>query len=488
MSADGGADDGSANEGGERLTTEGLRAIFNTVNDAIFVHDPDGRIVDVNRTAAELYGYSRSELRDGSVGPLSSGEPPYTRENATERIRRAAEGEAQRFEWRARDSDDRVFWQEVSLNRTVIDDAVRVLAICRRIDERKRTERRFQTLIDNLPGMVYRCRNESGWPMEFVGGQCGELTGYDAGAIESGAVNWGEEVIHPEDRERVDREVQAALDENEQFELTYRIRTADGTERWVWERGQRIEVPGTSGESLEGFITDVTERREAEQRLREQRDGLELLNQVLRHDIRNDLQVVTGYAEVLSEECDDETLHDHIETVHESADHAADLTVTARQMADVLLSRDEELHPVDLRVVLENELTELQTSAPGAVVTSETPIPAVTVRANDLLGAVFRNVLKNAVQHNDKDVPEVAVSVTTTEAVVRVRIADNGPGVPDAQKRTVFGKGEAGLESSGTGMGLYLVRTLVDSYGGEVWIEDNDPEGAVFVVELPRVE
>jgi signal transduction histidine kinase len=68
---------------------------------------------------------------------------------------------------------------------------------------------------------------------------------------------------------------------------------------------------------------------------------------------------------------------------------------------------------------------------------------------------------------------------------VAIRIADNGPGVSADQKDTLFGTGERDLESTGSGMGLYLVDTLVTSYGGEVWIEDNDPEGSIFVVELP---
>jgi signal transduction histidine kinase len=71
---------------------------------------------------------------------------------------------------------------------------------------------------------------------------------------------------------------------------------------------------------------------------------------------------------------------------------------------------------------------------------------------------------------------------------VRVEIADNGPGIPDSRKETIFGKGESGLESAGTGIGLYLVDSLVEAPGGDVWVEDNDPAGSRFVVELPTAE
>jgi signal transduction histidine kinase len=121
-------------------------------------------------------------------------------------------------------------------------------------------------------------------------------------------------------------------------------------------------------------------------------------------------------------------------------------------------------------------------------VTVENRIPDVEVRGNELLEAVFRNVIENAIVHNDKEAPRVRISTRLEDGAVVVAIADNGPGVPDSQKETIFGKGEKGLDSAGAGIGLYLVRTLLDQYGGDVRVEDNDPEGAVFLVELPVVE
>jgi signal transduction histidine kinase len=105
-----------------------------------------------------------------------------------------------------------------------------------------------------------------------------------------------------------------------------------------------------------------------------------------------------------------------------------------------------------------------------------------------MVSSVFRNLLKNAIQHNDKPVAAVKVSAAERDDTVIVRVADNGPGVPDDRKEAIFGKGDRGLETTGTGIGLYLVDTLVTSYGGEVRVEDNDPDGSVFVVELPKSE
>jgi signal transduction histidine kinase len=253
--------------------------------------------------------------------------------------------------------------------------------------------------------------------------------------------------------------------------------------------------------ALHAMVRDITERKASERRLEEQRDNLDILNQVFRHDIRNDIQLITAYTELLGDECDEGEAQDYVETVLDNANHAVELTATAREMARVMLSKDEKLQQVDLRTVLATELEEVRSAYPDAVITRESDLPPSTVRANDMLGSVFRNLLKNAVQHNHRGVPEVAVSASAGDGTVVVRIADNGPGIPDEAKDAIFARGEKGLDSSGTGIGLYLVETLVENYGGDVRVEDraaqeppagptssdDEPTGAAFVVELPTV-
>jgi len=234
-------------------------------------------------------------------------------------------------------------------------------------------------------------------------------------------------------------------------------------------------------------IIDVTERAEYEQHLKQQRDDLDVLNQVLRHDMRNDLQLVLAYSEMLRDVVPADQ-QSHLDTVIESAHHAVELTTTARDMSDVLLDKGNDTGQARLRPAIETELDKLRSTYTDAEITVDDGIPDVTVRGNDLLNSVFRNLLKNAIQHNDTAIPAVTVSVTEGEETVTVQIADNGPGVPDHQKDEIFGKGEKGLESAGTGIGLYLVQTLVSTYGGEIDVDDNDPDGAVFTVTLPRAD
>lgn len=121
-------------------------------------------------------------------------------------------------------------------------------------------------LLRNLPGMAYRCANDSDWTMEFVSSGSKSLTGFDpADLIDNRVVSYGE-LIHPDDRERVWKTVQRSLDDHSSFRVTYRIRAADGSERWVWEQGLGIPSPDGRIEAIEGFITDITDHRELARR------------------------------------------------------------------------------------------------------------------------------------------------------------------------------------------------------------------------------
>ena len=145
-----------------RESEANYRTIFNAANDAIFVHDPEtGAILDVNEKACEMYGYSREELVRLPFDMTDAGQPPYSRREALEWLRMAANGEPQLFEWLSKDRSGRLFWTEVSLKRVLIGDRLRVLAVVRDITERKKaeealreSEERFRNLMDHVPGIA----------------------------------------------------------------------------------------------------------------------------------------------------------------------------------------------------------------------------------------------------------------------------------------------------------------------------------------------
>lgn len=140
--------------------------------------------------------------------------------------------------------------------------------------ERQAYSRQFETLVETLPGVVYRTRDTPEWETDFIGGNCESLTGYPADAIVAGEVTWDADIIHPDDRETVRQSVETQLEDGDGFELTYRILTADGERMWVTEHGQR--VASEDGEAIfEGFITDVTALKENERQLAQYSDTLE---------------------------------------------------------------------------------------------------------------------------------------------------------------------------------------------------------------------
>lgn len=116
--------------------------------------------------------------------------------------------------------------------------------------------RSINGILNDLPGMVYRCRNNPEWPMEYVSEGCVELTGYQVeDIVNSRKLSYGRMIIG-EDKEPVWQEVQNALREHRRFELIYRIRTAGGEIKWVWEKGKGIYSADGELSGIEGFITD----------------------------------------------------------------------------------------------------------------------------------------------------------------------------------------------------------------------------------------
>lgn len=118
--------------------------------------------------------------------------------------------------------------------------------------------RRLETLVANIPGVVYRCDDKPPWPMRSIRGDFTDLSGYAATEFVHGELTWGDDLIHPADREAVNTAVEDGLENDDSFEIQYRIKTASGGTRWVLERGQRISNGQDEQTILEGFVTDIT--------------------------------------------------------------------------------------------------------------------------------------------------------------------------------------------------------------------------------------
>jgi PAS domain S-box-containing protein len=459
-----------------------FRTLFENHSAPMLLIEPEtGAIQDANAAATDFYGYDEAELTDMRIQEINRLTP-----EEVARERECAERERRNhfvFEHELADGDVRTV--EVHSSPISVEEGELLFSVIHDVTERVEYERELQQykdLVENVPVGIYR--NTPGEAGDFVEVNPAMVEMFDA---DSAADLLDHDVrdlyADPEDRAAVSDTLCA---EGVVREREVNLQRLSGEEFWATVTAVADDT-GTET-FFDGAIQDVTERREYERRLEEQRDNLEILNEVVRHDIRNDLQLVLAYLELLADNVEDPEVTEYVETALEGAESAIDLTQTARDMADVMLQSDPEREPVPLAHVLEREVDELRSTHTDTIVTVEGTLPHVQVFADDMLDSVLRNLLQNAVQHNDEDVPEVAVAADERPDHVLVRIADNGPGVPDDRKDEIFGKGETGLDSAGSGLGLYLVNTLIEQYDGEVWVEDNDPEGAVFKLRLPKAE
>ena len=327
------------------------------------------------------------------------------------------------------------------------------------------------------------------------------MLGYSRTEMGDRLSDW-ERLVHPEGEKRHDEALQEHIENRtEYYECDYRMETKSGDWKWVRTMGTVVErdADGTPLRAV-GIHQDIHEQKRNHQKLARKTDQLEALNRVVRHDIRDQMSVVYGWAQELEEYVDDDG-RVALEHVLEASEDIIDLTEVVRNIVESLESDESSLGPVDLSDHLRTELERKRELYPQATFSVDGEIPSVSVRANEMLASVFRNLLGNAVEHNDADTPEVTVKAHVKPDSVAVRIADNGPGIGAESAETVFESGEKGVESTGTGTGLYLVHSLVEEFGGDVWVEERGSQtadsgwqtageraGAVFVVELSKAD
>jgi|GEM_PF-6277536 len=235
----------------------------------------DGLFTYVNHRLAEIFGYAEKDIV-GTLGPADL-IVPEDRDRVREHIRRRMAGEVQSAHYVARGlrHDGGGVWLEIHGSRVDSGEGPMITGTLLDITQRKEAEdalresqRVLETLVGNLPGVVYRCANDRNWTMRFISDYARELLGYTAAELLAPESPTFGELSHPDDRARIWDTVQEAVSARRPFRLTFRVRHRDQGYRWVWEQGRAIY--GTEGEvlGLEGFITDITEYKHAEDEVR----------------------------------------------------------------------------------------------------------------------------------------------------------------------------------------------------------------------------
>ena len=245
-----------------------LEILFDHMPMGIVILDCNLRVRRFNPTWAEFIDlYAPSPPRSVVPGVYYFDLDPGTEEQIRPIFERILAGETVHQESFAISSKKGTsYWDAVLSPLVETDEVVGIVYVTTDVTERHRakkalveSQRILSTLISNLPGMAYRCRNDPNWTMTFVSEGSLELTGYRPDALlDNHDVSYGD-LIHPEDREMVWESVQAALADGDPYQVTYRIVTPAG-EKWVWEQGRGVTSDEGEVVAIEGFITDISER------------------------------------------------------------------------------------------------------------------------------------------------------------------------------------------------------------------------------------
>jgi PAS domain S-box-containing protein len=464
------------------------RSIFNIGNEMILVHDVrTGEILDANEAARHLLGYDQEELREIGLEGISAARLGFTGEEAVRRVREAVRSGSSLFEWACQARDGNLRWFEVALRHGEINGVPRVLAVMRNITERREAEADMRRVLDHLPVPVVVYGTEH---IEYVNRRFTELFGYSLESVAERS-SWFRLVYpDPEYREEVAREwgeLERALDkggraEGDQEEpmRVYTVRCADGQDREAEFRLFRM------GDRNIVTIMDVTERRRLIAELEAKNAELERFAYTVSHDLKSPLITIKGFASVLESDLrsgDVNRALDDLSRINSAADKMATLLDELLQLSRVGRMTND---PTDLPFTeLAREAVELvqgRLDECGAEVTVEPGMPVVRgdrVRLREML----QNLLENAVKFRDAERPlklEIGVRGSGPGAVFFVR--DNGMGIEPRYLEKVFGLFEQ-LDPSGagTGIGLALVRRIVEFHGGRIWVESEGVgRGAVF--------
>ena len=234
-----------------------------------------------------------------------------------------------------------------------------------------------------------------------------------------------------------------------------------------------------------GLLYVLIARREGELRRTNERldralQQSSILHRVLRHNLRNTCNLIQGRMETMSDRGDDETL----DAIMHRTDKLVGFSEKSRHLKDLLMDESAATSRVDLPTLVERQVDRAREAHPAARFEVELPERAWAL-THARFGIVLEELIENAIEHNDSDVPTVWISVTqTTDGRIRLDVGDDGPGIPEMERDIL----EAGLEKPlfhSEGLGLWLVRVFVTQSGGEVQIVDNDPTGTVVRITLP---
>jgi PAS domain S-box-containing protein len=458
--------------------------VLEAVRGMVYALDEDGHFTVVTAPLAAMMGYDREEILGTHAGELLD-EDVFERGKAAVGTLAREGGDSTTIEADVETADGEVVPVEVELS-TLSDEAGRfrgsVGVVYDRSDlaavqDRLQRERdRFSFLFESLPDPLTEVGFVDSEPvLRSVNNAFRETFCPDAVEVVGRSVN--EFVFaadETDDAERIDERILAG----ERVTAEVRRETVAGPRDFLFRGVPYLGEDVVDGPRVFGIYTDITEQKRYERRL-------EVLHRVLRHNLRNRTTAIDGFARRIERTVDDPEVAEAAEKLRENADALDGLNDKAKTIEQAASPNAGDEGPVDA-AELARTVAEGYDDRPGGAVDTDLPDTCI-VAADDRLATALENLVENAVAHADN--VEVGIEATDRGGDwVELYVADDGPGIPEHERAVVGGEREITQLEHGSGLGLWLVRWVVEAVGGDIEFGDPDDEGSRVALHLRRSE
>lgn len=465
-----------------RESEKKFRTLFDSTSDAIYLHDMNGCILEVNQLACERMGYTHDEFLRMKQTDIDG---TFTGEYLLELIKELCKLKSNIFETVHVTKSGKKLPVELSSRLIKYDGKKAVLTIARDITERKRTEKalkeyaeqleysnkmkeEMERVVNSSPVIVFKWRMEKDWPVEFVSENITQI-GYTVEDFISGRIKYVD-ILHPDDRERFHPLLEDHKNNHsDQFNQEYRIFTKYGDVRWVDERTY-IEMGETGDILLQGIILDITERKKAQQALLKNE---EIRKKEIHHRVKNNLQVISSLLFLEAENFKDKEIIEafldsrnrvrSMALIHEELYQSGDMSTI--DFADYTQNL---LNFLKKSYFMESKSIKLHSKIENAYLGMDTAIP---------LGMIINELVSNSLKHGFPHTSEGNVSVTLglegNEFILE--ISDDGIGFPE----------NINFRQTSS-LGLQLVTTLVEQINGTIELERK--EGTSFKIRFKELK
>ncbi len=436
-----------------RASVESFEALFDSISDAIYIQKPDGRFIQVNQGAVDMYGYERKEFI-GRTPEFLAAPGKVDMEKTLKYVELALEGKPQSFKWWGQRKNGEVFPKDVLLNSGTYFGEEVVIAIGRDISdtyevqqEVKKNEELFHQLFQNSHiGIAMLDKNEE---IQITNNAFEQIFGYDEEEIRGLDIN---KIIVPEEGIAKAEELSQKIYMGRSANLTAKRKTKEGDLIDVMIYGVPVNVDGRTI-AIFGMYVDITDRKHAEEQVRRSLKEKEVLLAEIHHRVKNNLAVITGLLELQAYNTEDREAHKILKE--------SQLRINSIALIHEKLYQSEDLSQISFDVYLKELVNVILKSIAGSSQNVEVSIDAeeVHLTINEAIpcGLILNELVTNSFKHAFKnmDKGEVKIELQECNGEVRLKVHDNGCGMPE----------DFDHETSNS-LGITLIKTLTQQLEG----------------------